>query len=106
MKIGQLVLKTAGRDGNNLGVVVDILDKNYVLVDGNTRRKKVNIKHIEPVNKVLKIKKGASTSEVQKALKEANIPIIKKGSKRTPKKQDVTPKKLDRKEQKPKKKVK
>lgn len=87
MKIGQLVLKTVGRDANNFALIVDI-EKNYALIDGNVRRKKVNLKHLEPTNKVLKIKKGASTSEVHKALKTAGIKIIKKGSPRKPKKQE------------------
>ena len=40
MKIGQLCLKIAGRDGNNWCAIVDKIDDNYVLIDGNVRRKK------------------------------------------------------------------
>ena len=68
MKIGTLALKIAGRDGNNWCVIVDKIDDNYVLIDGNVRRKKCNIKHLEATEKILKIKKGASTDEVRKVL--------------------------------------
>ena len=85
MKIGQLCIKIAGRDGGNYAVIVDNVDDTFVLVDGNVRRKKCNTAHLEPLDKVLKIKKNASTSEVQKALESEGIKIVKKGEKRTPK---------------------
>ena len=88
MKIGQLCLKIAGRDGGNFCVVVDVVDDTNVLIDGNVRRRKCNIAHLEPIDKQLKVKKNASTSEVQKALEKEGIKPVKKGAKRTPKKQE------------------
>ena len=82
MKIGTLALKIAGRDGNNWCVIVDKIDDNYVLIDGNVRRKKCNIKHLEATEKILKIKKGASSDEVKKALEHECIKVIKKGEKK------------------------
>ena len=67
MKIGQLAIKLAGRDANQHCVVVDNLDSNFVLIDGNVRRRKCNIKHLEPLDQVLKIKKKAPHSEVIEA---------------------------------------
>lgn len=91
MKIGQLCLKIAGRDGGNFCLIVDKIDNNYVLIDGNVRRKKCNIKHLEFTDKILKIKKSASSEEVRKALEQEGIKIIKKGEKRTTK-QKITKK--------------
>ena len=92
LEIGRLCIKTAGRDAMQHCVVVEIIDDNYVLVDGNTRRKNVNKAHIEPLNQVLKIKKGATTKDVFKAFKEASIEITKpvEAKKRTAPKAQVT----------------
>lgn len=73
MEIGRICLKIAGRDSNKKCVVVDILDKNSVLIDGETRRKRCNILHIEPLNQVLDIKKGASHDEVINAFKKIGL---------------------------------
>jgi len=105
MKIGQLVIKTCGRDAANFAVIVDKIDDTFVLIDGNVRRKKCNVKHLEALDKVIKIKKKASTEEVKKALEEEGIKILKKGKKRTPAKKLTKKRKIKQKpEEKPKKK--
>ena len=78
MEIGRVCYKIAGRDADNLCVIVDKIDDNFVLIDGSLRRKKCNIKHLEPTDKVLKIKKDASTEEVIKAFKEIGVDIRKR----------------------------
>src|SRR3990167_8316294 len=75
--IGQLCVKLAGRESGKQCVIIDKLDSNYVIIDGNVRRKKCNINHLELLNKKLDIKKGASTSEVQKAMEKNGINVIK-----------------------------
>ncbi len=74
-EIGRLCVKIAGRDARKKCIIVDILDNTFVMIDGQTRRKKCNIKHLEPLDKVLKIKKGASHSEIVDALKKENIEV-------------------------------
>ena len=84
-EVGRVVYKIAGRDSNQVGVIVEKIDDRYVLIDGNTRRKKVNVAHIEPTQKVVDIKKGATSAEVAKALTAAGFVVEKKGdSKKTP----------------------
>jgi len=73
IEIGRLVVKIAGRDAGKKALIVDILDDTYVMLDGETRRRKSNIIHIEPLNQVVEIKKNASHDEVAKALKELGI---------------------------------
>ena len=75
IEIGRLAVKTAGRDAGSKCVIVDILDDKFVLIDGETRRRKCNILHIEMLNQKIEIKKNASHDEVSKAMKE--LPIIK-----------------------------
>lgn len=89
-EIGRLVFKIAGRDANRKGVIVDIIDANYVMVDGNLRRKKVNIKHLEPLDQTIEIKKDASHEDVIAEFKKLKLDFWdkkKKETKERPKKQ-------------------
>jgi large subunit ribosomal protein L14e len=94
LTVGQVCVKTAGRDAAEFCVIVEELDGNYVLVDGNTRRKKVNRSHLQPVNKQLSIKKGASTEDVLSAFGKAGIET-KKEAKEKPAKTSKKTKKED-----------
>ena len=73
IEIGRLVVKTAGRDARKKAIIIDILDDKFVLIDGETRRRKCNILHIEPLNQIIKIEKNASHEAVSKALDELGI---------------------------------
>jgi large subunit ribosomal protein L14e len=73
--IGRLCMKIAGRDAGLTCVVVEEFDNNYVLVDGITRRKKVNVKHLEPLDKVIELSKGASHEDVKSALLKEGIEV-------------------------------
>lgn len=82
-EIGRICLKIAGRDSSKKCVVIDVLDKGYVLIDGETRRKKCNILHLEPTEKVIEISKNAAHDQVVAAFKTLGIEIkAKKGSKK------------------------
>jgi len=90
IETGRLVVKTAGRDAGKIGVIIDILNDNYVLLDGNVRRKKCNIDHISTLDKQIKIKPKASTETVINELKAIGIDVKKtkpKTSKQRPRKQ-------------------
>lgn len=76
IEIGRVCIKVAGRDAGNVAVVIDVLDKNYVLLDGNVRRKKCNTCHLEPMKQLLKLDKNASHEEVASALKEAGFKVL------------------------------
>ncbi len=73
IEIGRLCMKIAGRDAGSKCVIVDILDDKFVLIDGETRRRKCNIMHLEPLKDIVKIKKGASHEDVSEVLKDAGI---------------------------------
>jgi len=79
--IGRLCIKIAGRDAGKKAVVVDILDKNFVMIDGEVRRKRCNILHLEPLNEVIDLKKGASHDDVKAAFKKLKITLKDKKSK-------------------------
>ena len=70
--IGRLCIKTLGREAGYYCVIVDVIDKNYLLVDGlSVRRRRVNYKHIEPTTDLIDIKKGADHNAVEAAIKKA-----------------------------------
>lgn len=97
IEIGRLCVKTAGRDAGKKAVIIDVLDDKYILIDGETRRRKVNILHIEPLNQVVKIHKNTSHEEVAKILKEIGIETRQtkpKHKTQKPKKKRKTPEQL------------
>ena len=73
IEVGRIVVKIAGRDAGKKGAVIDILDDKYVMIDGETRRRKVNILHLEPLNQIIKIEKNASHDAVAKAFEELGL---------------------------------
>lgn len=79
--IGKICIKLAGRDAGQIGVIIDELEGDYVLVDGSVRRRKCNIKHIELLPEVTEIKKGATHTEIVSALKKLGITIVARKSK-------------------------
>lgn len=66
--VGRVAIKIAGRDAGKKCVVIKHLEGKFYLVDGETRRRKCNTLHLEPLNEVLDIKENASHEEVMKAL--------------------------------------
>jgi len=74
-EIGRICVKIAGRDAGLKCVVVDVVDAHTVLIDGQTRRRKCNVKHLELSSQVIKIKKGASTKEVYDEFKKLKIDV-------------------------------
>ena len=85
IEIGRLCVKIAGRDAGKKGIIIDILDDKYILIDGETRRRRCNILHIEPLSQKIEIKKNASHEDVAKALKE--IGVVARETKPKPKTQ-------------------
>lgn len=81
MEIGRVCIKIAGRDAGMKCVVVEQLDNNFVLIDGQTRRRKCNLTHLEPTKEILSIKKGASHDEVVTAFKAIKVEIKEKKTK-------------------------
>jgi len=63
-----------GREVGHYCIIVDVIDKNYLLIDGlNVRRRRVNYRHIEPLADTVEIKKGAKHEDVEAAIKKAKL---------------------------------
>jgi large subunit ribosomal protein L14e len=74
-EIGRVCVKLSGRDAGQTCIVVDAIDNRFVIIDGNTRRRKCNISHLMPTEKTLKIDKKATTGEVKELLSELGVKI-------------------------------
>ncbi|MEM4637981.1 MAG: hypothetical protein QXK76_03090 [Candidatus Woesearchaeota archaeon] len=93
--VGRVCVKIAGRDAGKKCVIVKHIEGKYYLIDGETRRRKCNTLHLEPLNQVVNIKEDASHEEVMSALgltpkesKKRNK--SEKPIKKSKKKKDVT----------------
>lgn len=69
MEVGRVCVKLAGHDAGEKCVIVDVIDRTYVLIAGpGIKRKRCNVAHLEPLPQKLDIAKGASDEEVKRAL--------------------------------------
>jgi len=75
MEVGYICIKIAGRDAGKPCVIVEKVDDQYVVIAGETRRRKCNIKHLEPTGKTLKIVSKASMADVIAEFKKENITV-------------------------------
>ena len=78
IEVGRICVKLRGREAGRKCVVVDIIDDNYILVTGpksltGVKRRRVNIRHVEPLDKKVNISKGASDEDVINALTASNL---------------------------------
>jgi len=74
IEVGRTCVKLVGREAGRKCVIVDIVDKSFVLVTGpktvtGVKRRRVNINHIEPVQDRIEVKRGASDEDVIEVLK-------------------------------------
>ena len=77
IEIGRICVKKLGREAGKKCIIVDVIDKNYVLITGpkaisKIKRRRANVDHILPINEKIEIKRGASDEEITEALKNTN----------------------------------
>lgn len=83
VEIGRICLKKTGRENGKKCVVIDIMDKSFILVTGpkkitGIKRRRVNMNHVMPLQDKIDLKRGASDEEVAKSLEAAGkIEIMK-----------------------------
>jgi large subunit ribosomal protein L14e len=70
MGIGRVCIKQTGRESGNKCVIIDVLDRNFVLVTGpEVRRRRVNMNHLLPIDEFVNISRNATDEEVVAILK-------------------------------------
>jgi large subunit ribosomal protein L14e len=84
IEVGRICVKVLGREAGMKCVIVDLMDKSFVLITGpkkltGVKRRRVNANHIEPLQDKIDIKRGASDEEVADALKSSDkLEMMKK----------------------------
>ncbi|MBS7614840.1 50S ribosomal protein L14e [Candidatus Bathyarchaeota archaeon] len=73
IEVGRVCVKKMGREAGKRCVIIDVIDKNFVLVTGpksvtGVKRRRVNVNHLDITEEMVKIKRGASDEEVAQAL--------------------------------------
>ncbi|HMK94657.1 MAG TPA: 50S ribosomal protein L14e [Candidatus Limnocylindrales bacterium] len=76
IEVGRICVKQAGRENGKKCVVIDVMDKSFVLVTGpkkvtGVKRRRVNINHLMPLEEKIELKRGASDEEVAQVLEAA-----------------------------------
>jgi large subunit ribosomal protein L14e len=76
IEVGRICVKIVGREAGRRCVIVDIVDKNFVLITGprkvsGVKRRRVNANHLEPTQTKIDVKRGATDEEVAEAVKAA-----------------------------------
>jgi len=74
MDVGRVCVKLTGREAGGRCVIVDVIDRNYVIVTGpeeltGVRRRRVNLSHLRPLDEVVDISRNASDDEIAALLK-------------------------------------
>ena len=78
IEVGRHCVKIAGRDAGKHCLIIDIIDTKTVLIDGETRKRKCNVRHLEPLENLAKLKKNASHDQVLTVLKGFGVSIKEK----------------------------
>jgi large subunit ribosomal protein L14e len=76
IEVGRVCVKVAGRESGRKCVIVDVMDKSFVMVTGpkkltGVKRRRVNINHVAPLEDAIQVKRGASDEEVTQMLEAA-----------------------------------
>lgn len=84
LSVGRLCIKDRGREAGSKCVVVNVVDKNFVEVTGpkevtGVRRRRVNASHLIPLERSIKIRKGATDAMVLTALKRSKLVPFMRG---------------------------
>jgi large subunit ribosomal protein L14e len=76
IEVGRICMKLVGREAGKKCVIVDVMDKSFVMVTGpkkvtGVKRRRVNINHLQPLPDKLDVKRGASDEEVAQTIENA-----------------------------------
>jgi len=77
IEVGRICIKLVGREAGRKCIIVDVMDKNFVLITGpknvtSVKRRRANANHVEPLKDKIRIKRGAPDEEVTEALKASD----------------------------------
>src|SRR3989344_2832915 len=78
LDIGQLCVKTAGKEAGKICVIVDKVDDAFVLIDGQVKRRKCNIFHLKTIEQSIEIKNNESHEKIKHDFEKLGYKITEK----------------------------
>ena len=87
IEVGRICVKLAGRESGKKCIIVEVIDKGFVIITGpkkvtGVKRRRASINHIAPLKDKISISRGSSDDLVTQALEtadkleEMNQPIV------------------------------
>jgi large subunit ribosomal protein L14e len=82
VEVGRICVKITGREAGKKCIIVDVIDKNFLLITGpkqvnGIKRRRVNVSHVEPTEKKVNMSRGESDEEIMKALDEETLNFLR-----------------------------
>jgi len=76
IEVGRICLKLAGRESGKKCIIVEVIDKGFVIITGpkkltGVKRRRASINHIAPLKEKIAISRGSSDDLVTQALETA-----------------------------------
>jgi large subunit ribosomal protein L14e len=76
IEVGRICLKLAGRESGKKCIIIEVIDKGFVMITGpkkvtGVKRRRASTNHIAPLKDKIGIKRGSSDEEVTQALTTA-----------------------------------
>jgi large subunit ribosomal protein L14e len=73
IEIGRICIKQVGREQGKKCVIIDTMDKSFILVTGpkkltGVKRRRVNLDHVTVLEDKIEVRRGASDEEVAQTL--------------------------------------
>ena len=73
IEVGRICVKQTGREAGRKCVIIDVMDKSFVLITGpkkvtGVKRRRVNINHLQPLDDKIDVTRGAADEEVTSIL--------------------------------------
>jgi large subunit ribosomal protein L14e len=70
---GRICIKIRGKEKNRPCVIVDTIDKNFVVIDGLVKKRRCNIKHLNILEKKIKLEKYDKEKIIESLIREGII---------------------------------
>jgi large subunit ribosomal protein L14e len=82
VEVGRICVKITGREAGNKCIIIDVIDKNFLLITGpkqvnKVKRRRVNVSHVEPTERKVNITRGESDEEIMKTLDEETLNFLR-----------------------------
>lgn len=82
VEVGRICVKITGREAGKKCIIVDVIDKNFLLITGpkqvnGVKRRRVNVGHVELTEKKVNVSRGESDDELMKALDEEALNFLR-----------------------------